>query len=170
MRYTANCKWTTGRFTINDKADTPQFEAVRIDGLEGNIVYLLSPERQKLAVITPRYGPTRREIVVAGQSPITVRHHGWFGRRYDIATSTGEMSAVVGDFSGADYQITSSSAVAATISRQPMRQRNLTIDVADSEDAISLISIVLAIEVLRDDRGENQKSIPYLRLLLRIIN
>jgi uncharacterized protein YxjI len=170
MRYTAECKWTAGRFTIGDKADTPQFEVVRIDGLEGNIVSLLSPEGDKLAVITPRYGPTRREIAVADQQPITVRHHGWFGRRYDIATPTGGMSATVGDFSGADYEITSSGAVRAFVSRQRMRQRNLTIDVADSEDAISLIAIVLAIETLRDDRRETQQSIPYLRLLLRFIN
>jgi uncharacterized protein YxjI len=80
------------------------------------------------------------------------------------------MSATVGDFSGADYEITSSGAVRAAVSRQRMRQRNLTIDVADSEDGISLIAIVLAIETLRDDRRETQRSIPYLRLLLRFIN
>lgn len=170
MRYTADCKWTRGRFTINDKADTPRFEVVRTDELDGNHVSVLSPEGDKLAVITPRYGPTRREIAIADQQPITVRHHGWFGRRYDIVTPVGEMSATVGDFSGAGYEITSSGAVRAAVSRQLMRQKNLTIDFSDSEDAISLIAIVLAIEILRDDRRENQQSIPYLRLILRFVN
>jgi uncharacterized protein YxjI len=169
MRYTAVCMWTRGRFTIGDEAGTPQFEAVRTDGLDGNIVSVLSPEGDKLTVITPRYGPTRFEIAVADQQPITVRHHGWFGRRYDIGTPMGEMSATVGDFSGADYEVTGSGAVRAAVSRQRMRQQNLTIDVADSEDAISLIAIVLAIETLRDDRRQNQQ-ILYLRLLLRFIN
>jgi uncharacterized protein YxjI len=170
MRYTAVCKWTRGRFTIGDEAGTPQFEAVRTDGLAGNIVSVLSPRGDKLAVITPRYGPTRSEIAIADQQPITVRHHGWFGRQYDISTPKGEMSATVGDFSAAGYEITSSGAVRAAVSRELMRQQNLTIDVTDGEDAISLIAIVLAIETLRDDRRQNQQSIPYLRLLLRLIN
>jgi len=168
MRYTAACNWTRG-FTINDKADTPQFKVVRTDGLHGNILTMLSPEGEKLSVITPRYGPTRLEIAAPDQQPVTVRHHGWFGRRYDIEALIGEMRATVGDFSGADYQISSSGTVRAVVSRQLMRQQNLTIDLADGEDAVSLISIVLAIETLRDDRRENQ-NIPYVRLLLRFIN
>jgi hypothetical protein len=169
MRYTADCNWTSGRFTINDKADTPQFVMVRTDRPDGNIVSVLSPEGDKLAVITPRYGPTRHEITAVGQQPITVRHHGWFGRRYDIATPMGEMSTILSDFSAADYAITSFGTARATVSRGP-RQRNLTINLADSEDAISLISIVLAIETLRDDRRDTALSIPFLRLILMMIN
>ena len=55
------------------------------------------------------------------------------------------------------------------MSRGP-RQRNLAIQVGDSDDVISLISIVLAIETLREDRRDNQLSIPFLRLILMMIN
>lgn len=169
MRYTADCNWTSGRFTVNDMANMPQFQVIRTDTAEGNIVSVLSPAGDKLAVITPRYGPTRQEITVTGQPPITVRHHGWFGRRYDIVTPMGEMNAILSDFSAADYAIAGFGAVRAAVSRGP-RQRNLTLNLPDTAEAISLMGIILAIETIRDDRRDTQLSIPFLRLILMMIN
>ena len=80
------------------------------------------------------------------------------------------MTATAGDFSREGYELTSSGAARATVSRQFIRQQNITIDVADDADAVSLIAVVLAIETLRDDRREAQNSIPYVRLLLRLVN
>jgi uncharacterized protein YxjI len=170
MRYTAACKWIKQRFTIDDNAGIPRFEVVRTDGLAGNIVSLHRPGGDKLAVITPRYGPSRLEITADGQQPTAVRHHGWFGRRYDIDTPVGEMRATVGDFSAMGYELTCYGTAKATVSREFAQQQNLMIDVADSEDAVSVIAIVLAVETLRNDRRQNQASIPFLGLLLRLIN
>lgn len=169
MHYTAHCDWGSGRFTINDPFGVPRFEVIRTDRPEGSIVSIRSFEGHELAAITPRYGPTRHEITIAAQQPISVRHHGWFGRRYDIATPMGEMSAILSDFSSALYAVTSFGTARAVVSRGP-RQRDIAIQVGDSDDVVSLISIVLAIENLRDDRRDNQLSIPFLRLILMMIN
>ena len=60
--------------------------------------------------------------------------------------------------------------VRATVSRQFIRQQNLTIDLPDGEDAVSLVAVVIAIETLRDDRHQTEASIPFIRLALRLIN
>jgi hypothetical protein len=56
------------------------------------------------------------------------------------------------------------------VSRQFIRQQNLTIDLPDEEDAVSLISVVLAIEILRRDRYEVEARIPFINWILRLIN
>jgi len=170
MRYTAASKWSKERFTIDDEAGTPKLEVRRIYGVDGNSLLLQNLEGKELAAIRPRTSPTRFEIAIGANQPITVRHRGWFGRRYSIDTPVGEMTATVGDFSWEGYELTSSGAARATVSRQFIRQQNITIDVADDADAVSLIAVVLAIETLRDDRREAQNSIPYVRLLLRLVN
>jgi hypothetical protein len=64
----------------------------------------------------------------------------------------------------------SSGMVRATVSRQFFRQQNPTIDLPDGEDAVSLIAVVLAIEILRRDRYEIEAKIPFIRLILPLIN
>ena len=49
-------------------------------------------------------------------------------------------------------------------------KKNLAIDLADAQDEISLIAVVLAVETLRDDRYQAESSIPYVRLVLRLVN
>lgn len=170
MYYAADCNWTSGRFTINDMAGTPRFTVVKADRPDGStFVSVLDPAGDKLSVITCRYGPTRQEITVGDRETITVRHHGWFGRRYDIVTPAGEMTTILSDFAAANYEIKSSGIVRAAMSRGP-RQRNLTIGMADGEDPVPFISMVLAIETIRNDRRDNQRSIPFLRLILMMIN
>lgn len=56
------------------------------------------------------------------------------------------------------------------MTREFIRQQNLTIDVPDDGETVSLVSIVLAIETLRDDRRQTESAIPFLRLALRFIN
>lgn len=170
MRYTVANMLSKERFTIDDDGGTPQFETRRIYGLDGNSLSLRNLEGKELAAIRPRARPTRFEIATGTDQPITVRHQGWFGRRYSMDTPVGETTATVGDFSRQSYEVISSGTARATVSRQFIRQQNLTIDVADDEDAVSLIAVVLAIETVRDDRREAQNSIPYVRLLLRLIN
>ena len=60
--------------------------------------------------------------------------------------------------------------VRATVSRQFIRQQNLTIDLPDDEDAGSLIAAMLAIEILRRDRYEVEARIPIISWILRLIN
>ena len=171
MRFTAVNKWTRERFTIDD-GDKPQFEVVRIYGLDGNSLSLRTLDGRELAAIKPRRAPTRFEIakVDNNDQPITVRHEGWFGRRYAIDTPAGEMSATVSDFSAASYSLTTLGTAKATVSRHFIRQGTITIDISDSEDAVSLLAVILAIETLRDDRRQAQDSIPYVSLILRLIN
>lgn len=170
MRYTAAKILSKEQFTIDDDAGAPQFQVRRIYGPDGNSLSLRNPEARELAAIKPRTGPTRFEIAQDDHGPITVRHQGWFGRKYSIETPAGDMTATVGDFSAQSYELISAGTARATVTRGPMRQQNLTIDVADGGDAVSLIAIVLAIETIRDDRRQAQDSIPYVRLVLRLIN
>jgi uncharacterized protein YxjI len=170
MRYTMASKWSKERFTIDDDEGKPQFEVLRIYGLDGNSLSLQDLGDNELAAIRPRTGPTRFEITVRSQQLITVRHKGWFGKRYFIDTPTGEMSATIGDFSRKSYELIGSGTARATVSRQLIRQQNLAIDFADGEDAVSLIAVVLAVETLRDDRRQTEASIPFIRLALRLIN
>jgi uncharacterized protein YxjI len=169
MRYTAAGTRSKELFAIDDDAGTQQFEVRKIYGDDGNSLSLRSPAGEELARIAERHGPTRCEITADGESG-TVRHLGWFGRRYAIQTPAGEMTASVGDFSAESYELTGFGTVKAVVSRQFIRQQNLIIDITDGEEPISLIAAVLAIETLRDDRRQNQESIPYVRLLLRLVN
>jgi len=80
------------------------------------------------------------------------------------------MTATVGDFSRKSYEVLSSGTVTANVTREFIRQQNLTIDVPDDGDVVSLVAVVLAIETLRDDRRQTESAIPFLRLALRFIN
>lgn len=170
MRYSTASQWSKERFTIDDDEEKPQFEVVRIYGLDGNSLSLRDLADNELAAIRPRSGPTRFEVVTKGTQSITVRHKGWFGKRYCIDSAAGEMTATVGDFSRESYEILGSGTVKANVTREFIRQQNLTIDVPDDGETVSLVSIVLAIETLRDDRRQTESAIPFLRLALRFIN
>jgi uncharacterized protein YxjI len=170
MRYTTASKWSKERFTIDDDEGKPQFEVVRIYGLDGNSLSLRDLDDNELAAIRPRTGPTRFEVIREGNQSITVRHKGWFGKIYCIDTAAGEMTATVGDFSRKSYEILSSGTVKTNVTREVIRQQNLTIDVSDDGDAVSLVAVVLAVETLRDDRRQTESAIPFLRLALRFIN
>jgi uncharacterized protein YxjI len=152
MRYTLASMFSKDQFTIDDDGGSPLFEVRRIHGLDGNSLSLRDLAGNELAWIKPRTGPTRFEVTVGSQQPITVRDKGRFGRKYCIDTPAGEMSATVGDFSPGPYELLSSETVRANVSRGKRLKKDLVIDLADGRDTISLIAIVLAIETLRDDR------------------
>ena len=170
MRYAIAGKWSRPRFTIEDDEGKTQFEVARIYGLDGNSLSLRDPGDNELAAIRPRTGPTRFEVTAGGQPDITVRHRGWFGKRYRIETPGGQMTATIGDFSVKSYEIAGPGMIHVNVSRQFIRQQHLAIDLADNEDPVSWLAIVLAIEALRDDRRQIESTIPFLRLLLRVIN
>src|SRR5215469_729576 len=117
MRYTLASIFSKDQFTIDDDKGSPLFEVHRIHGLDGNSLSLHDLEGNELASIRPRTGPTRFEVTIGSQQPITVRHKGWFGRRYCIDSPAGEMSATVGDFSQEPYDLLSSETVRANVSR-----------------------------------------------------
>jgi uncharacterized protein YxjI len=170
MRFTAVIKWSRERFMIEDDAGKPQFGVQKIYGLDGNSLSLRNLDDIELAAIKECSGPTRCEITIGDDQPITVRHQGWFGRKYSISTPAGEMSATVGDFSLQSYELISFGTAKATVSRQLIRQGHITIDMADGENEVPLLATVLAIETLRDNRRQTQDSIPYVRLVLRLVN
>jgi len=80
------------------------------------------------------------------------------------------MTATVGDFSVKSYEVAGHGIARVNVSREFIRQQHLAIDLADNEDPVSWLAIVLAVEALRDDRRQIESTIPFLRLLLRVIN
>jgi hypothetical protein len=112
---------------------------------------------EELAGIARRHGPARFEITADGQSG-TVRHLGWFGERYSITTPAGELTATVGNASRPGYELTGSQNVRASVSRQFARQQELAIEVADGEDAATMLVIVLALGALREDQPSAAKA------------
>jgi uncharacterized protein YxjI len=158
-RYNAVNIWSRELFTIDDDTRTPQFEVRRIYGRSGSSLSLRNLDGRQLAAIRPdtspaRFSPTHFEIEMGGGHPITVRNQGWgwFGRKYSTTGGGDEMSATVGLYSEANYQLISPGTVRATVSQQVIQHKDIVIDVADGENAVSLIAVVLAIEILRDDR------------------
>jgi|SRR5215469_1582304 len=169
MQYTAAKIFSKERFTIEDHAGTRQFEVHRIYGLDGNSLSLRDLDGKELAAIKPRHAPARFEISTSAQV-ITVHHNGWFGRRYSIDGPLGELSTTVSDFGAQSYELIGGDRPRAIVSRPQISQQSITIDVPDGEDVVSLLAVVLAIETIRDDRRQAQDSIPYVRLILRLIN
>jgi hypothetical protein len=154
-------------FTVD--AGASQFRVRKIYGLDANSLLLRKMTGEELAVIAARHGPTRFEVTADGQIS-TVRHLGWFGKRYRITTLSGELTATVRDFSRSSYELTGYQTVRAFVSRQFARQQDLTIEIADTEDVVPMLAIVLALEALRDDRRQNPGEHPPPPAAARLAN
>lgn len=143
------------RFDITDDAGTPEF-VVRGKIALTRKLSVCDPGGTEVAVIS-RQGLTRRYRILAGGQETTVSSRGFLGRRFEIDTPGGRMEAH-GNFTRHEYAITRDGAPAATVNRMRKLRERFAVDVADGQDALLMLAVVLAIESIRDDRRRSAGS------------
>lgn len=156
-QYLLSRRWSlSNKFTVTDAEDAPQFEVTSQFAL-GRKMTVSDPGGTELAVLS-RGGFARSfQIVLAGGEETTVRPRGFFGRRYEIDTPAGSMEAR-GNFSGREYTITSGAGTAATVSQLRTFRERFEVEVADGQNPVLMLAIVLVIETIRDDRRRSAAS------------
>jgi uncharacterized protein YxjI len=153
MQYVMASKWSLmERFEITDSAGAPQFEA---RGHLGSQITLHDTSGQEVAEIRKHLMTDTHDVYVAGQQVAQVRHGGIFGDKYDIESSYGVLNAR-GRFAGGDYTISRGGMPVATMVRQFALREKFAIEVADSENQVFGLAVVLAIEAIHDERERQQ--------------
>jgi uncharacterized protein YxjI len=151
MEYVMSSRWSLlERFEITDRAGTPQFEA---RGHVGSRITLHDPSGQEVADIRKHLMTDTHEVYVGDQRAAQVRHAGIFGDKYDIQSAFGYLSAR-GHFDGGDYTISRDGTPVARMVRQFSLREKFAVDVADNENQLFLLALVLAIEAIHDERRE----------------
>jgi uncharacterized protein YxjI len=149
--YLMSRKWAlTDRFAITDDAGTPQFD------VQGKFSFtkklsICDAVGTEVAVLTKGGFSNRFEILAGGQH-VTVRPRGFLGQRFEIDSPAGLMEAR-GNFSGRRFSVTRGGAQVASVSQPSMFRQQFSVDVADGEDPVLLLSVVLAIETIRAERA-----------------
>src|SRR5215469_17613334 len=149
--YLISRKWSLGnRSTITDGAGVEQFS------VEGPLAFsrrlaIRDSTGAEVAVITRRGFVTRYEILVGGQLT-TVRPRGVLGQRFEIDSAAGGQLEARGNFSGRQYVVTRGSNPAATITQLRTFREQFAVEVSETEDPVLMLSVVLVIETIRDDR------------------
>ena len=149
-RYVLSRKWSlTDRFTITDGSGLPQFEVQGRFGLARRLS-LRDVSGVEVATISGKALSSRFEILVDGQ-PATVRPRGVFRTHYEIDSPGGPLEAQ-GNFSGRTFTVTRGGAAVATVSQQRTLKEQFAVDVADGENPVLMLAVILVIETIRDDR------------------
>lgn len=153
MEYVMSSKWSLmERFEITDGSGTPMFEA---RGHFGSQITLHDTSGRAVADIRKHVFTDTHEVYLDGQRVAQVRHAGIFGDRYDIESSYGVYNAR-GRFDGGDYTIGRDGSIVARMVRQFSLREKFAVDVADNENQVFLLALVLAIEAIHDERREQQ--------------
>ena len=151
MEYVISSRWSLmERFEITDRSGTPQFEA---RGHLGSRISLLDSSGQEVADIRKHVLTDKHEVYVAGQRTAQVRHAGIFGDKYDIQSAYGDLNAR-GHFDGGDYTVSRGGIPVARMVRQFSLREKFAVDVADDENHVFLLALVLAIEAIHDERRQ----------------
>lgn len=149
-QYLISRKWAlTGRFAITDEGGTPYFDARKKSSLARKLT-VRDTEGTEVAVIS-RQGLTRRYRILAGGQETTVRPRGLAGRRFEIDSPAGPMEAR-GNFSGRRYAITLGGGQAASVAQLRTFRERFAVDVADGQDPVLMLAVVLVIETIRNAR------------------
>lgn len=107
----------------------------------------------EVAVISKHAFSSRFEIHAGGGAGIiTVRSRGIFGSRCEIDSPGGQMEAR-GNFGGRNYAVARAGATVATVSQQRTLRERFAIEVADGEDHVLMLAIVLVIETIKNARN-----------------
>lgn len=151
-------KWSLmERFEITDGSGTPQFEA---RGHLGSQITLHDNSGRAVADIRKHVFTDTHEVYLDGQRVAQVRHAGIFGDRYDIDSAFGVLNAR-GHFDGGDYTVSRDGTVVARMVRRFSLREKFAIDVADNENQVFLLALVLAIEAIHDERrAQEQQGFP----------
>jgi uncharacterized protein YxjI len=153
MEYVMSSRWSLmERFEITDRTGTPQFEA---RGHLGSRITLHDFNGQEVADIRKHMLTDTHEVYVDGQRAAQVRHAGIFGDKYDIESAFGYLNAR-GHFDGGDYSISRDGMPVARMVRQFSLREKFAVDVADDENQVFLLALVLAIEAIHDERREQR--------------
>jgi uncharacterized protein YxjI len=148
--YLMSRKWAlTDRFAITDDAGRPQYE------VQGRFAFskklsIRDAAGAEVAVITRQAFSRTYQIMAVGQVA-SVSPRGFFGRSFDIVSAAGQMEAR-GNFSGRQYSVKRGGAQVAAVSQLRTFRERFAVEVSDGEDAVLLLSVVLVIETIRDDR------------------
>jgi uncharacterized protein YxjI len=148
--YLMSRKWAlTDRFAITDDTGTPQFEVL------GRLAFtrqlsVRDAAGTEVAAIRGRGLSTRYEILAGGQLT-TVRPRGFFGQRYEIE-SAGSLLEARGNFSGRQYAVTRGGVQAAAVTQLRTLRERFAVEVAEGEDPVLMLAVVLVIETIREDR------------------
>jgi uncharacterized protein YxjI len=149
-KYLISRRWTlASRFAVTDDAGMPQFEVHGRFALTRKLS-VCDIAGTEAAVISRR-GLAMRYQILAGGQETTVRPQGFFGRRFEIDSPAGPMEAR-GNFSGRQYTITRGGMLAAGVTQLRTLREQFAVEVADGEDAVLMLAVVLVIEIIRDDR------------------
>lgn len=139
------------RFEITDASGMPRFEA---RGHFGSQITLHDAAGQVVAEIRKHLFSDVHEIYLGGERVAQVRHAGFFGDRYEIATSYGQLTAR-GHFGG-DYTLNQDGMIVASMIRQFSLREKFAIEIADGQSDAMLLAIMLAIEAIHDERRERR--------------
>ncbi len=153
MEYVMSSRWSLlERFEITDGGGTPQFEA---RGHLGSRITLHDSYGQEVADIRKHLMTDTHEVYVGGQRAAQVHHAGIFGDKYDIQSAFGYLTAR-GHFDGGDYTISRDGTPVARMVRQFALREKFAIDVADNENPLFFLALVLAIEAIHEERRQQR--------------
>jgi uncharacterized protein YxjI len=153
MEYVMSNKWSLmERFEITDGSGAPQFEA---RGHLGSQITLHDYEGREVADIRKHIFTDTHEVYLDGQRVAQVRHAGIFGDRYDIESAFGILNAR-GHFDGGNYTVSRDGMQVARMVRQFSLREKFAVDVADNENQVFLLALVLAIEAIHDERRDQE--------------
>jgi uncharacterized protein YxjI len=153
MEYVMSSKWSLlERFEITDSAGTPQFEA---RGHFGSQITLHDPSGGVVADIRKHVFTDTHEVYVAGQQVAKVRHAGFLGDHYNIESAYGMLTAR-GHFNGGNYTLDDNGVPVAAMQRQFSLREKFAIDIADGQDPVFLLALMLAIEAIHAERNEQE--------------
>jgi uncharacterized protein YxjI len=148
--YLMSRKWALAeRFAITDDAGMPQFEVQGRFALTRKLSIRDAVGMEVAAISRPAFSRTYEILIGVQRASVTPR--GFFGQRFEIASPAGQMEAR-GNFSGRQYSVTRNNAQVAAVSQLRTFRERFAVEVADGEDPVLLLSVVLVIETIRDDR------------------
>jgi uncharacterized protein YxjI len=151
MQLVMSSRWSLmERFEITDESGEPLFEA---RGHLGSAITVHDAQGREVADIRKHVFSEVHEIYLGGQRVAQVRHAGFFGDHYDIATSYGPLTAR-GRFAGGDYTLSQNGVLVASMTRKFSLREKFAIDIADDANVAFLLAVMLAIEAIHDDRSD----------------
>jgi uncharacterized protein YxjI len=141
----------TSRFVITDGMGVPQFE------VEGRFAFarklsIQDPAGMEVAVISRRGLGKGYQILIAGREA-TVTPRGFGGRRFEISTPGGPLEAS-GKVSGRHYSVGRGGIPAVAVTQSRGLRQQFTVDVADGEDALLMLAVVLVIETVKAEHRQ----------------
>jgi uncharacterized protein YxjI len=147
MRYVMSHKWSLlSSFEITDEAGSPAFEAHGY--LDASIV-LRDPVGREVATITGNKDSMFHEVEAVG-ARAKVRRAGWgSGEPYEISTPDGELTS---NGSGNHLALARGDLVIAEMARKFSVREKLAVDIADSENAVFILGIMLAMQAIHAGR------------------